>query len=126
MVEVDYRYLWSRLADNAGDVVEAEYDAGDSLDGVRTSLLVLCGRTSWSGWIFLLLASKQGQQRKKRRSPQPRVDGQRIQVTNREILWRSGHCQSCETGDLGDGGRWAVRVHPITDVERPISWEQLG
>ena len=33
----------------------------------------------------------------------------------------SSHGQPCETGDLGDDGRWAVRSHPRADVERLIS-----
>ena len=40
VVGVDYGYLWSRSAENAGDVVEADDEDGDPLGGVRTSSCV--------------------------------------------------------------------------------------
>ena len=46
VVGVDYGYLWSRSAMNAGDVVVVADDNGDPPDGVRRSSPVLCGRNS--------------------------------------------------------------------------------
>ena len=58
--KADYWYLWSRSAENAGDVVDAEDDDGDPPDGLRTSSPVLCGRNSRDGWFFCYLLQSNG------------------------------------------------------------------
>ena len=93
--------LWSRSAVNAGDVVAAEDDDGDSVDGVGTSLPVLCGRNSGDGWIFSY--SLQGKDNERGSRGQPR-----------------------EIDDPGNHGGWAIRTHPRTNVERPRTWKWLG
>ena len=62
VVGVDNRYLWSRAAENADDVVEAEDDDGDL------------------AWTKLTRRVKFSHRRR-----QLIVDGQWIQATNREI-----------------------------------------
>ena len=75
VVEVDNGYLWNRTAENAGDVVDVEDDDDNPPDGVRKSSPVFCGRARVMGGIS---PSKSNSERK-------RVDGRRIQATNREI-----------------------------------------
>ena len=60
MVGVDYGYMWSRSAENAGDVVVVEDDDGDPPDGVRTSSPVLCGQNSRDGCMFAHLFHGKG------------------------------------------------------------------
>ena len=60
VVGVDYRYLWNRSAENAGDVVAVKDYDGDPLDSARTSPQVLCGRNSRGGWSSSYLLQIQG------------------------------------------------------------------
>ena len=60
VVGVDHGYLWSRSAENAGDVGEAEDDDCDPFDGVRTGSPVLCGPNSGNGWIFSNVLQSKG------------------------------------------------------------------
>ena len=85
MVGADYGYLWSRSAENAGDVVVAEDDDGDPPDGVRTSLPLCCVDETHEMGGCSPTCFKARATAKEHRSPQPRVDGKWIDATSREI-----------------------------------------
>ena len=76
VVGVDYGYLWSRVAQNTGDVVEAEDDYGDPPDGVRRDRKSCVGEKPRDVWILSYLLRSKG------------ISGRNIAVLSQELMAR--------------------------------------